>query len=122
MNTLKQTILVIGLLLTTGATAQTIVGKVTNQNSESLIGASVYWLDTTIGTTTGENGEFEISIQNNSSNYLIASYVGHISDTIEYTSQSFLAITLEESQFLDEITITEQQEVDIISYKNPIKT
>ena len=36
-------------------------GTVLGENSESLIGSSVYWINTQIGTTTDENGFFSIS-------------------------------------------------------------
>ena len=51
-------IFIVGLLFPFGIFAQTILGKVTNNKKEPLIGASVYWLDTTIGVSTGNKGEF----------------------------------------------------------------
>ena len=58
---MKKYIFIVGLLFPFGISAQNILGKVTNDKKEPLIGASVYWLGTTIGVATGR--KFEISIK-----------------------------------------------------------
>lgn len=53
-----------------------IYGKVTDTEGNPLIGASVYLNNTSAGTTTDENGEFEFSIK--SKEYtLVISYIGY---------------------------------------------
>jgi outer membrane receptor for ferrienterochelin and colicins len=47
-----------------------------------LIGASVFWLGTTIGAATDENGEFEIDRPESLPANLVVSFVGFTSDTI----------------------------------------
>ena len=74
--------------------SQYIEGKVTNENNEPLVGASVFWQNTSIGTNTNENGEFELAKTNLNSNLLIVKYVGHTSDTLEIINQSYISITL----------------------------
>ncbi|WP_335965509.1 TonB-dependent receptor [Galbibacter sp. PAP.153] len=118
---MKIYIFIVGLLLPIGISAQTILGKVTNTNNEPLDGASVYWLDTTIGTTTGQKGEFEITTKGVSKKFLIASYVGYKSDTLEIKEQSFTTFQLKESNELDGIVIKGQRDGVIISSFKPIK-
>ncbi|OFX79874.1 MAG: hypothetical protein A2X12_07765 [Bacteroidetes bacterium GWE2_29_8] len=59
-------------------------GVVLEQTSEGkyqpLLGASVYWMGTSVGTTTDEHGHFDIETQKNHS--LIISFIGYNSDTI----------------------------------------
>ena len=102
--------------------SQSILGKVSNENDKSLVGASVYWVNTTIGTTTGIRGEFELSTKEISQKHLVASYVGHIPDTIEVKKQTFIVFKLKESQTLNEVVVKEQRDGVIISNLNPIKT
>ncbi|EEI92276.1 TonB-dependent receptor [Sphingobacterium spiritivorum ATCC 33300] len=102
--------------------AQTIKGKVTDNNNNPLSGANVYWLGTTKGTLTSDKGEFEISLEDISDKKLIASYVGYSADTIEINNQTFVEFILEEAHTLDEIIISRQRDGVIISNIKPIKT
>lgn len=51
----------IGLFHAALAQSPTVYGLVTNEKEETLIGASVFWEDTKIGTTTDETGHFRIA-------------------------------------------------------------
>jgi outer membrane receptor for ferrienterochelin and colicins len=119
---MKKYFLIVGLLLPLSILAQNISGKVTNNNNETLIGASVYWLGTEIGVTTGKKGEFEISAQNIPSNKLIASYVGYSPDTIDVTNRIFVEFNLQQTQTLGEVVVLWQRNGVIISDIKPIKT
>jgi outer membrane receptor for ferrienterochelin and colicins len=102
--------------------SQSLTGKVINSKSQPITGASVYWLDTTIGTTTGDKGEFKITLQNITQKKLIVSFVGYNPDTINITNQTYITVKLEETQTLDEITVTGERPGTYISRINPIKT
>lgn len=119
---MKKYIFIVGLLFPYGLFAQTILGKVTNTKKEPLIGASVYWLGTTVGISTGDKGEFEITTKDISNKKLIASFVGHTTDTIEITNQTFVEFRLEETKTLGELVVTWQRDGVIISNRTPIKT
>lgn len=119
---MKKYIFIVGLLFPFGISAQNIIGKVTNDKKEQLIGASVHWLGTTIGVTTGNKGEFEISAKDISNKKLIASYVGHSSDTIEIINQTFVEFKLQETKTLNEVVVQGQRDGVIISDIKPIKT
>lgn len=86
----------------------TIRGKVLDKNKRALEGASVYFNNTLIGTTTDENGAFEISIKEGQYD-LIISFLGF--KTINYPvnkslpNKSITFILLEDENVLDEIVI-----------------
>lgn len=120
--TMKKYLFIVGLLFPPAISAQNILGRVTNNNKEPLIGANVYWLGTTIAVTTGNNGEFEISSNNISNKKLIADYAGYTSDTIEITTQTFVEFRLKETQTLNEVIVEGVQDGVIISDLKPIKT
>lgn len=83
MNFRIQTILLFGLLAARAFSQEAITGKVVAEGSnEPLPAANVYWLGTTIGTTTGFEGEFAISAPLNWPARLVASFVGYAPDTL----------------------------------------
>lgn len=118
---MKVILFVVGLLCALNLNAQTIKGKVTNNKNQALRDAYVYWSGTNDFVLTGEKGEFEIS-KLNTSNLLVAKYVGHDSDTIEVIDQTFVQFTLVQNQSLDEVTVSSQKDGVIISDLKPIKT
>lgn len=111
-----------GLLFPVMLFAQSIKGKVTNRKNEALIGATVYWLGTSKGVLTGNKGEFELDLDAPASNILVASYIGHVPDTIKVVEQRFVAFKLKELKALNEVVIKGQKEGVIISNITPIKT
>jgi outer membrane receptor for ferrienterochelin and colicins len=60
-----------------------IKGVVTDYNDKTaLVGASIYWLNAKTGTTTNENGIFEIALPARWPDMLVVSYIGYENDTI----------------------------------------
>ncbi|MFN7261227.1 MAG: TonB-dependent receptor, partial [Cyclobacteriaceae bacterium] len=91
-----------------GASAQKILGLVVEKDfagkDQPLPGANVYWLGTTQGATTRDNGVFLIDrIQGN--DRLIISFVGHRSDTILVTDQTNVRVELKSDQVLQEVVV-----------------
>lgn len=119
---MKKYIFIVGLLFPFGISAQTVSGKVTNDKNTPLPGASVHWLGSTIGVTTGNKGEFEIYFKDISNKNLIASFVGHSSDTIEISNQTFIEFRLQETNTLNAVVVQGQRDGVIISDLKPIKT
>jgi outer membrane receptor for ferrienterochelin and colicin len=101
--------------------SQSIKGIVTDTNNDPLLGASVFWATTTVGTTTDINGEFELTTADISSKLLIASYVGYDTDTIKVSNQSYVKFILKASKSLNEIFITGKRDGVIISNFKAIK-
>ncbi|TAD94801.1 MAG: TonB-dependent receptor [Bacteroidetes bacterium] len=86
-------------------------------------GATVYWLGTSIGTSTDTSGVFNIKHNPNLSK-LIISFVGLKSDTLlvsEQNMQNIRVILKNESQ-LEEVSITAERQATTIDYLNPMKT
>ncbi|WP_202803352.1 TonB-dependent receptor [Pedobacter arcticus] len=119
---MKIYLFIAGLLLPYALFSQHISGKVTNKNNEPLVGASVFWANSTIGKTADLNGEFELSTKDISPKLLIASYLGHTSDTIEISKQKSVVFKLKESKALNEVIVKSQRDGVIISNLSPIKT
>ena len=86
-----------------------------------LPGANVYWLNTTIGAMTDENGDFSIAFDA-SNTKLVISYVGFKTDTITVTSRKFIEHVLQSSDDLDEITLTARKQATAKSYLKATNT
>ncbi|WP_111684744.1 carboxypeptidase-like regulatory domain-containing protein [Winogradskyella tangerina] len=88
--------------------AQTITGTVIDANTNKpLETVSVYFDNTTVGTTTNENGEFSIEITDAIQSSLVISYLGYEKVIINnYRDQSVLKIALKPSSVaLDEVNL-----------------
>ncbi len=82
-----------------------VKGTVTNSSGEPLIGASIVWLGTSVGVVTDLDGHFTLEVHPRVSR-LVASYVGHIPDTITIGQQpSELNIVLKDLA-LGEVLVT----------------
>lgn len=88
-------------------TTNSVRGKVVDSNGESLPGANVVVEGTTIGTVTDLDGNYSITIPNNSSQ-LRYSFIGFNSKTLPI-SNSVMNVALDESEM-------ELQEVVVVGY------
>ena len=82
-----------------------IKGKVTDQKGEPLIGASVMYKGTNIGTVTDVNGEFSL-LKKAENKQLTAQYIGY--DPVEVpvdTSRTMLIAMNEDQQALSEVVV-----------------
>jgi len=89
-----------------------------------VIGANVYWLNTNVGTTSDENGNFKLSRVSNS-NYLVITHLEMKSDTlfVEQTAKdTILTIYLVRDNTLQEVVVTEKRQATTIDRLNTIKT
>src|SRR5690625_759618 len=119
---MRKILFIVGLLFPYALLAQSITGKVTNENNEPLNGANVFWESTTVGSITDFNGEFEITTKDISQKTLIANYMGHTADTMEITNQKHVVFKLNESEALDAVVIKSQRDGVVISNLTPMKT
>ena len=90
-----------------------IKGQIYSKLNEDLIpisGVNVYWLDTSKGTISDEDGKFSIT-KNNNTNKLILSFIGFQTDTLLVENQSNISHVMKESNLgeLDEIEVTERR-------------
>ncbi len=106
---MKKGLFIFLLLINSISFSQVLIkGNVFSETNESLEGASVYFNNTTIGTITNSEGEFQLNIKEG--NYtLVVSFLGYKTKQLLITSQSKelnLEIKLEEdNSVLNEVVI-----------------
>ena len=102
-----------------------VKGKVTEANGDEnghkhpLQLANVYWEGTQVATTTNEKGEFKIP-RVEGHNFLIVSFVGYVSDTLEMLDNKFVKIELSESLELNEVDVVSRRKSIETDFLNPI--
>lgn len=99
--------LFITLILCLSAYAH-VSGVVLDDKGEVLVGANVYWANTSKGTITDLDGKFELEPVK-STKQLVVSYMGYHNDTTLVSGHAPLTIVLVSDLILDEVTITERK-------------
>ncbi len=106
----------------TGNSDQVITGYVfeTDINNETspLPGASVYWLGTSSGTSTGEDGLFTIRLEDEAQ-MLVVSFVGYGSDTLHLHEPAEVEIEFSSALRLDEVRVVHRVKPTSISFSSP---
>ncbi len=92
-----------------------IVLETSTSKESPLPGANVYWLGSTIGATTNEDGTFSLPYKF-SFNKLVISYVGFKTDTLVVTENKYIKHVLQASDELDAITVTSRKKATARSY------
>ncbi len=119
--------LMILLLFANSTVAQNISGKVVGTDDkgkkEVLPGANVYWLKTTIGTTTDLDGLFQLANPDTTPAQLIVSMMGYLSDTISVTQPNqIIDVVLKNSVSLTTVVVEEKQNTTLNKLFTPINT
>ncbi len=108
MNTKLKSCQIICLLLfvSTSLIAQyTIKGKVIDEHRQALIGATIVVKSTSAGTMSDIDGNF--TIQADSTDILVVSYLGYQDEEIPIKGRNFIEISLKEPQLgLEEVVVT----------------
>ena len=120
MKSIKNYFFIAGFLCTLVSIGQTITGHVKSDSGELLIGANIYWMNTTIGAVTDVNGNFSIQPQENGSG-LVASFVGFKPDTLYWSGQKKINFVLVE-ETLETVELTTKKQGLTISNVQAIKT
>ncbi|MBI9065961.1 MAG: TonB-dependent receptor [Salinivirgaceae bacterium] len=105
---LKLKILSILLVFGLFANAQfTLTGKVSNENGEPLVGASVQLKQTYLGTSTNSAGEFSFNKLKHGKYLVLVSYMGHSSQTnkISITKDTVIKVALTSKSLMSEEVI-----------------
>ena len=105
---MRKTILFLTLLYLCISAYSQVSGIVLDEHGAPLVGASVYWANTTAGTATGMDGAFTL-MPVRTTNRLVASFVGCHSDTVTVLNREPLTIVLIDEAVLDEVTISERR-------------
>ncbi|MFD0835246.1 mucoidy inhibitor MuiA family protein [Mariniflexile aquimaris] len=85
-------------------TSNEVRGKVVDEAQLPLPGVNVIVKGSTIGTTTDFDGNYSITIPNNSSQ-LVFSYIGYVSQTLAVTNSNLNVYLKEDNQTLDEVVV-----------------
>lgn len=118
------TLLLLGIL-SIPAAGDEIKGVVRDkeQNDAPLVGANVYWAETTHGTTTDENGSFSIDVHHHGAHPLVVSFVGYYPDTIQLADQEeLITVYLEKQSELGEVLIRERQKGQYLSTMDAVQS
>lgn len=86
-----------------------------------LPGANVYWLSSSVGAITNEDGTFTLPYKF-SYNKLVVSYVGFKSDTITISKNKYIRHILQASDELDAVEITSRKQATRKSYLQAANT
>lgn len=100
-----------------------ITGKVfenANNIKAPLFGANIYWLETTEGLISNDDGTFEIE-RHQGEDTLIVSFVGLGADTIAITNEKSIEIVLSNNSKLREYIVTSRVSSTTISSFNTLK-
>jgi TonB-linked SusC/RagA family outer membrane protein len=108
---LRTGFVIIGLFICSMVYSQTsgdkikITGKITGNDGDELIGASISEKGTTNGTASDVDGSYSLTVGANST--LIISYVGYISQEVAVGGKSTIDVILSsDSKILDEVVVT----------------
>lgn len=108
---MKKTIYILTLALLPILAKSQITGIVYGREinkTETLVGANIYWANTTVGVTSDNSGKFSINKPDNY-NQLVFQFTGYIHDTLTVNHDNqYIEITLKPTT-LEEVTVTERQ-------------
>lgn len=109
-----------------GLVAQTVHGYIMGTDEKGgmygLPGANVVWLNETTGVVTNADGYFEISKDRDDQRYLVASYVGFVSDTIDTYAVAMVHIMLSPATELSAVVVQGGSNGRTINTVDPIST
>ena len=105
--TYKISMLILGLFFTAfAANAQQIKGVVTDASGEPQIGVSVFVEGTTLGVSTGIDGDYTINIPDAKGKTLVFSMIGLATKQVVIGNSTTINVTLEaDANFLDETVV-----------------
>ncbi len=106
------------------ASQEQLKGKVlesTNSKESPLPGANVYWLGSSVGSITNEDGTFSIPYKF-SYNKLVISYVGFKTDTLTVNENKFIKHVLQATDELDAVVVKSRNQATAKSYLKATNT
>lgn len=113
----------IGLMAVGTASAQEVRGTVCDENKEPLVGASVYWAGTRVGTSADVEGGYHLH-RVKGFNRLVASYLGYINDTILVKEGVDLTdfVLKSEDENIETVVINSNQSGNYVKRMGTVKT
>lgn len=100
-----------------------ITGIVVDEEGEPLPGANVYWIHTTLGTTTDTQGHFTLK-ENSDKQSIVVTFVGYDNDTVSVApNQKNIRIQKKNTEELAEVSVSAEQTVTVFNPRvNVIQT
>ena len=101
-----------------------IVGSVTDEKKHPLPGVTVIVKGLTLGTTTGVNGRFSLTLPRMENVSLLFSFIGMETQEVKYTGQDTIRVVMKESaEQLDEVIVrTGYQNIDKRKLTSAVQT
>ncbi|WP_299521313.1 TonB-dependent receptor [Winogradskyella sp.] len=122
---MKTYLIIIFTFLSYALTAQEQLKGIVLESSSSeempLPGVNVYWLGSSVGAITADDGTFSLPYKF-SFNKLVISYVGFKTDTLTVTENKFIRHVLQASDELDAVTVTSRKQTTSKSYLKATNT
>ncbi|WP_439152949.1 TonB-dependent receptor [Winogradskyella sp.] len=121
---MKKLIIILFLLPLLSFSQEQLKGMVLENSAEKenpLPGANVYWLGSSVGTITNDDGTFSLPYKF-SYNNLVISYVGFKTDTLTVTENKFIRHVLQSTDELDAVTVTARKQATSKSYLKTTNT
>ena len=85
--------------------AQNVSGRVVDAEGNALVGATVFWNDTTVGTVTDAEGRYEV-YRVKGHNVLVATYLGYTDAAVEVSAdRKVVDFTLTNGVGIEEIVV-----------------
>jgi TonB-linked SusC/RagA family outer membrane protein len=101
-----------------------VSGKITDTNGESIVGANVTVKGTTVGTTTGTDGNYKLTVPVGA-NTLVVSFIGYLAQEVIIGNQSVINVVLKSDiRALSEIVVVgygQQRKSDITGAISSVK-
>jgi len=85
-----------------------------------LIGANIYWMNTSSGTSTDEKGQFSLE-REEGAHMLIISYVGYGSDTLHVDGPSEVEVEFSSARMLEEVSVVHRVKPTSFSFSSAYK-
>ena len=121
MRTLMILVLLSPVLICAQEQLKGIVLETSSTKEMPLFGANVYWLDSSVGAITSEDGTFSLPYKFSYSK-LVISYVGFKTDTISVTENKFIKHILQASDELDAVVVKSRKQATSRSYLKATNT
>jgi TonB-dependent starch-binding outer membrane protein SusC len=84
---------------------RTVTGKITDENNQPMVGVSILVVESTIGTTTGNTGEYSVKVPEGK-NKLRVSFIGYKTTTLEIPDNNVVNLQMNlAAQDLNEVVV-----------------
>ena len=110
-------------LMAQESTGGTLSGSVVDDKGEAVIGAEIFWLNTSIGAVTDIDGNFTIPMTIDS-HHLVFNYLSYKADTVDITKASMplVVVMSEDTKELQEVTVAARGASTIASRVSALQT